>query len=278
MSVLRIGHSPDADDAFMFYAFAAGQVTVEGYEIVQVLEEIESLNRRALDGDLEVTAISAAAYPMVADKYRIMPCGASVGRNYGPIVFSTAPMEVDELQGKRVAVPGEYTTAYLLFRIYVDHPFIPVFLPFDEVGEALSSGRADAGLIIHEGQITWEAQGYSKVLDLGKVWGDATGLPIPLGLDVVHRRLSDDGATRVAEALQASIRYAMTHEEEAVDYALPFGRGIDRETCRRFVRMYVNEDTLDLGEEGRKALETLYQKAYERGLISAVPPLDIVEL
>ena len=278
MTILRIGHSPDPDDAFMYYALATGEVTIEGYEIQQVLEEIESLNKRALAGDIEVTAISAAAYPHLADKYRIMACGASVGRNYGPIVIARAPLTADGLEGKRVAIPGEYTTAYLLLRIYLDRPFTPVFLPFNEVGEAVSMGKVDAGLIIHEGQITWQEQGYTNVLDLGKTWGEDTSLPIPLGLDVVHRRIGDGAASKVAQALEASIRYAMAHEDEAVEYALPFGRGVDRETCRRFVRMYVNEDTLNLGEDGRRALETLYQRAYERGLIPTVPTLDILSL
>lgn len=277
MNLLRIGHSPDPDDAFMFYALAAGRVIIEGYEVEQVLGEIEYLNQRAISGDLEVTAISAAAYPIVADKYRIMACGASVGRNYGPVVMATAPMKIDDLEGKRIAIPGKYTTAYLLFRIYADRPFTPVFLPFDQIGEAITTGEVDAGLIIHEGQITWEAQGYSRIMDLGKVWWDDTGLPIPLGLDMVHRRLGQDVCSQIASTLQSSIRYAMAHEDDAVEYALPFGRGIDRDTCRRFVRMYVNEDTINMGEEGRVALQTLYHRAHERGLIASVPPLDIIE-
>ena len=278
MSVLRVGHSPDADDAFMFYALANGKVTIEGFEVEQVLEDIESLNRRAMRGELEVTAISAAAYPRLADKYRIMACGASVGRNYGPTVVSTTPMTPDRLENKRIAIPGEYTTAYLLIRIYLGRPFTPVFLHFDEIVEAVGNGDVDAGLIIHEGQITLEAQGYVTVLDLGKAWGDDTGLPIPLGLDMVHRRLGEDTSKRVAEAFEASIRYAIAHEDAAVEYAMPFGRGIDRDTCRRFVRMYVNEDTINMGEEGRKALETLYRRAHEGGLIESIPPLDIVGL
>ncbi len=277
MERLRIGHSPDADDAFMFYGFAAGKVTIEGFEIEQVLEDIESLNRRALSGELEVTAISAGAYPRLSHEYRIMACGASVGRHYGPIVVSLAPLEPADLEGKAIAVPGEYTTAYLLLRIYLDRPFTPVFVPFDKVGEAVASGEADAAVIIHEGQITWEAQGYTRVLDLGQTWSDDTGLPIPLGLDMVHRRLGDGTAQKVAGGLERSIRYAISHEEEAIDYALPFGRGIDRETCRRFVRMYVNEDTLDMGPEGRRALETLYSRAHQRGLIDAIPPLDFIQ-
>ena len=196
MSVLRVGHSPDADDAFMFYALANGKVTIEGFEVEQVLEDIESLNRRAMRGELEVTAISAAAYPRLADKYRIMACGASVGRNYGPTVVSTTPMTADGLENKRIAIPGEYTTAYLLIRIYLGRPFTPVFLHFDEIVEAVGTGKVDAGLIIHEGQITLEAQGYTTVLDLGKAWGDDTGLPIPLGLDMVHRRLGEDTSAK----------------------------------------------------------------------------------
>ena len=286
MSVLRVGHSPDADDAFMFYALAAGKVVMPGFGVEQVLEDIQSLNKRALRGDLEVTAISAAAYPGLSDKYRIMACGASVGRNYGPIVISRpgrgtaggASLGAGALEGRTVAIPGEQTTAYLLLRIYVDRPFTPVFLPFDEVGEAVETGRVDAGVIIHEGQITWEAQGFSNVLDLGREWGEDTGLPIPLGLDVVHRRLGDETARKVSETLEASIRYAIGHEEDAVDYALPFGRGIDRDTCIRFVRMYVNEDTINMGDEGRRALEMLYARAYERGLIPEIPTLDIVGL
>jgi 1,4-dihydroxy-6-naphthoate synthase len=262
----------------MFYALANGKVTIEGFEVEQVLEDIESLNRRAMRGELEVTAISAAAYPRLADKYRIMACGASVGRNYGPTVVSTLPMTVDGLEDKRIAIPGEYTTAYLLIRIYLGRPFTPVFLNFDEIVEAVRTGKVDAGLIIHEGQITLEAQGYTTVLDLGKAWGDDTGLPIPLGLDMVHRRLGEDTSGHVAQAFEASIRYAIAHEDAAVEYALPYGRGIDRDTCRRFVRMYVNEDTINMGEEGHKALETLYHRAYERGLIESIPPLDIVGL
>ena len=277
MPTLRVGHSPDADDAFMFYAFATGKVIVEGYEVKQVLEDIQSLNRRAATGELEVTAISAGAYPALADRYRIMACGSSVGRNYGPIVVSTTLDDADELEGKRIGVPGEQTTAYLLLRIYSRWSFTPVFLDFDSIGDAVRSGKVDAGIIIHEGQITWQDQGYANLLDLGKAWGEDTGLPIPLGLDVVHRRLGDVGARRVARAFEASIKYAIEHEDDAVEYALPFGRGIDRDTCRRFVRMYVNEDTVNMGDEGKRALATLYGHARERGLIPAVPPLDIIE-
>ena len=278
MPPFRIGHSPDADDAFMFYAFATGKVTIEGYEIEQVLEDIESLNGRAMKGDLEVTAISAASYPRVADKYRIMACGSSIGRNYGPILLAREPLTPAGLEGKTIGIPGQYTTAYLLLRIYMERPFVPVFLNFDQVGQAVMASKVDAGVIIHEGQITWEQEGFTNVLDLGAAWGEDTGLPIPLGLDVVHRKLGEEAAERVAQAFHASISYAIEHEDEAVDYALPFGRGIDRETCRRFVRMYVNQDTVNMGDEGKRALETMYQRAHQRGIIPSVPALDIVGL
>ena len=277
MDVLRIGHSPDPDDAFMFYAFATGVVTVAGYEVQQVLKDIESLNQLAMQGDIEVTAISAGAYPRLAHQYRIMACGASVGRSYGPMLLSRSIKDLIGLEGKRIGIPGEYTTAYLLLRTYLSVPFEPVIVSFDKIGDAVGSGEVDAGLFIHEVQLTWKAEGYTNLLDLGEAWTKDTGLPIPLGLDVVNRSLGDETAQQVAKAFQASIRYAISHEDDAVDYALPFGRGIDADTCRRFVRMYVNQDTINMGEEGVQALQTLYQRAHQRGLITEVPTLDIVE-
>ena len=181
------------------------------------------------------------------------------------------------LEGKRIGIPGEYTTAYLLLRTYLSVPFEPVIVSFDKIGDAVGSGEVDAGLFIHEVQLTWKAEGYTNLLDLGEAWTKDTGLPIPLGLDVVNRSLGDETAKQVAKAFQASIRYAISHEDDAVDYALPFGRGIDADTCRRFVRMYVNQDTINMGEEGVQALQTLYQRAHQRGLITEVPTLDIVE-
>ena len=180
------------------------------------------------------------------------------------------------MEGKRIGIPGPYTTAYLLLRIYIERPFEPVFLNFDAVGDAVNSGEVDAGLIIHEGQITWQSQGFANLMDLGVEWGKDTGLPIPLGIDVVHRRLGEDASLRVTKGFAASIKYALDHEDDAVDYSLPFGRGIDRETCRRFVKMYVNEDTLNMGQEGVQALQTMYSKAQERGIIPEVPTMDIL--
>lgn len=276
MKTLSIGHSPDADDAFMFYGLASGRVKVDGYAVDHVLEDIESLNRRARGAELDVTAISAAAYPSVASLYRIMSCGASVGRRYGPIVLAREPLSMAQLAGRRVAVPGEHTTAYLLFRLYMTESFEPVLMDFEAIMDAVASGRADAGVVIHEGQLTWPESGLHKLADLGDLWMNDTGLPIPLGLDVIRRGLGDAVMNAVARGLKDSIVLARTHEEDAVDYAMQFGRGVDRETCRQFVRMYVNEDTVDMGDDGRRALETLYARAVSRGILDRAPNLDIL--
>ena len=275
MSIIRIGHSPDADDAFMYYALAHGKVRVGNYEVQHVMEDIESLNQRALSGELEGTAISAGAYPQVADKYRIMSVGSSIGRNYGPMVVARSDRADTSLQNARVAIPGTYTTAYLLLRLYAEG-FEAVPIDFDKIMPAVQNGEVDAGLLIHEGQVTYSDEGLVKLLDLGEAWGQDTGLPIPLGLDMVRRDLGEEMAVLMAESLRDSIQYAFDHEDEALDYAIKFSRGIERETCRRFVRMYVNDDTLDMGEEGKRALEILYARAVERGIIDAVPPIDLI--
>ena len=270
------GHSPDADDAFMFYALAEGHVAIGDYEIGHHMEDIESLNLRANSGELDVTAISAAHYPNVAKHYRIMSCGASVGRRYGPVVVAKTAMRETDLAGKTIAVPGEFTTSYLLWRTFGPDEFSPLFLDFDEVETAVEQGRADAGILLHEGQILYEQRGFNAVIDLGKRWFEETGLPIPLGLDCVNRRLGDELSTAVARALRESVAYARSHEDDALDYALAFGRGIDKEDARRFVRMYVNDDTEDMGDEGRAALETLFKMAADRNIIETVPEIDIV--
>ena len=273
---ISIGHSPDADDAFMFYALATKAVTIPGYEIEHVMDDIESLNVRSETGDLDVTAVSAAHYPKIADKYRVMSCGASIGRNYGPTLVTTSPMSAADLVGKRIGVPGEFTTSWLLFQIFFQGDIDPVFLHFDAVTAAIIKGDVDAGILLHEGQILYEQQGLHLVMDLGKEWFSETGLPIPLGLDLIHRRLGDK-SQMVANALKASIVYAREREDDALDYALGFGRGIDREDGRTFVRMYVNEDTVDMGADGVKALETMYRMAEERGLIAKAPKLDLIQ-
>ena len=278
MKKLSIGHSPDADDAFMFYGLASERVKIDGYTIDHVMEDIETLNRRARRGELDVTAISAAAYPDVAHLYRIMSCGASVGRKYGPIVLAREPMSVDALAGRRIAVPGAQTTAFMLLRLYVPGAFTPVMMNFDRIMEAVASGETDAGVIIHEGQLTWQSSGLHRVIDLGEAWMNDTALPIPLGLDVIRRGFDDAAMTRIAQALKESIVLARTDEDAAVDYAMRFGRGLDRETCRQFVRMYVNADTVDMGDEGTRALAELYDRAQKRGLLPTSPHLDILRV
>ena len=223
MSIIRIGHSPDADDAFMYYALAHGKVRVGNYEVQHVMEDIESLNQRALSGELEGTAISAGAYPQVADKYRIMSVGSSIGRNYGPMVVARSDRADTSLQNARVAIPGTYTTAYLLLRLYAEG-FEAVPIDFDKIMPAVQNGEVDAGLLIHEGQVTYSDEGLVKLLDLGEAWGQDTGLPIPLGLDMVRRDLGEEMAVLMAESLRDSIQYAFDHEDEALDYAIKFSR------------------------------------------------------
>ncbi len=273
MTLIRIGHSPDPDDAFMFYALTAGKVRAEGVEIEHVLEDIESLNRRARAAELEVTAISAAAYALVADRYRIMDPGASMGKGYGPILVAREPMDPREIPDRVVAIPGSHTTAALLLRMYCGDPPI-IEVAFDKIPKVVLEGQAHLGLLIHEGQITHQALGLHKVLDLGQAWERETGLPLPLGINVVRRDLGEATAVLLSHALSRSIAYAHAHVDEALEYAMKFGRGIDKETCRRFVLMYVNDYTVTLGAEGRRALERLFALAHQKGLIASIPPLD----
>jgi len=276
MQTIRIGHSPDPDDAFMFYALTAGKVTIPGARIEHVLEDIESLNRRARTGDLEVTAVSAATYTLVADDYRLMDPGASMGKGYGPILVAREPMAVSEIPKRVVAIPGSHTTAALLLRLYVPEEPPLIEVAFDKIPKAVLEGQADLGLLIHEGQITHGAMGLTKVLDLGEAWQRDTGLPLPLGVNVMRRDLGEPMHRALSQGLRDSIAWAHANVDEALEYAMRYGRGIDKETCRRFVLMYVNDYTLALGEEGRAALARLFGLAHARGLIPAVPPIDAV--
>ncbi len=275
--ILRVGHSPDPDDAFMFYALAKGVVTLPGYKIEHVMADIQSLNLRAFEGDLEMTAISAHAYPKVAHKYGILHCGASMGRNYGPVLVTKNFIHPSEglraLRGKRIAVPGPWTTAFLLLNLALDQ-YTPVQADFDKIMDMVERGEVDAGLIIHEGQITYREHGMFKALDLGEWWRAITPLPLPLGLDVVRRDLGDL-IPKLSKAMRDSIDYAIAHEADAVPYALEFGRGIDLDTGTRFVRMYVNRDTQDLHGEGVAALKLLYDMAVSRGFLDKVPDLTL---
>ena len=273
MQVIRIGHSPDPDDAFMFYALTHGKVTIPGVRVEHLLEDIESLNRRAAGGELEVTAVSCATYPAIAGRYRLMDPGASMGKGYGPILVARRSFAEGTLRQKVIAIPGYGTTAYLLLRLALGDPPV-IVVAFDQIPRVVQEGQADAGLLIHEGQITYDRMGLTKVLDLGERWTKDTGLPLPLGVNVTRRDLGPDMAGQLSAALRAAIRYAHEHPDEAVAYAMRYGRGIDAETCHRFVHMYVNDYTVTLGEEGLRALTTLYGLAVRKGLLGAIPPID----
>jgi 5,8-dihydroxy-2-naphthoate synthase len=276
LRALRFGHSPDADDAFMFYGFHAGLADVPGCRVEHVLEDIQSLNRRALErADLEITAVSAHAYALLADRYAVLSCGASMGIGYGPIVVAREAVSLAALRGRRVAIPGPLTTAALLLRIECPD-CVPVEVRFDRIPDAVAGGEVDAGVIIHESQLTYQRQGLVKVIDFGELWQRRDGLPVPLGLDVVRRDLGGDLMRAVSRGFRSSIEAARDHEDEAIRYALQFGRGLDRDDGRRFVRMYVNDLTLDMGETGRRALEWLYRQAVEAGAIRHAPALEIV--
>jgi 5,8-dihydroxy-2-naphthoate synthase len=276
MPVVRIGHSPDPDDAFMFYALTAGKVTIPGVSIAHVLEDIESLNRRARTAELEVTAVSAATYTLVADRYRLMDPGASMGKGYGPILVARTPIDPKDIPSKVVAIPGSHTTASLLLRMFVSEEPALIEVAFDKIPQAVVDGQADLGLLIHEGQITHQQMGLVKVLDLGEAWQRETGLPLPLGVNVMRRDLGDPMHRALSQGLRESIAWGHANVDEALEYAMRYGRGIDKETCRRFVLMYVNDYTVKLGAEGMAALERLFSMAYRRKLIPAIPPLDAI--
>jgi len=272
--IIRVGHSPDPDDAFMFYGLSSGKVKLEGITIQHHLEDIQTLNERAYRGELEVTAISAHAYAFVADKYWVMKTGASMGEGYGPVIVSKKYHSLEELTGKRVATPGPLTTATLLFKIFTEG-IDQVDIPFDQIMDRVSSGEFDAGLLIHEGQITYQEHGFNKIVDFGELWQRLYGLPLPLGLDVVRKDLGEDLARKLSQGLRQSIHFGYTHQQDAIPYALQYGRGIDRKLGERFVKMYVSELTVDMGELGLKALELLYRLGSERGVVPNIPTIEL---
>jgi 1,4-dihydroxy-6-naphthoate synthase len=272
---IRLGHSPDPDDAFMFWALAAGQVDTRGFEFEQVLEDIQTLNAWALDGRLEVTAISLATYPLVQERYVLLPHGASMGSGYGPIVVSREPLGVEELRGREIAVPGALTTAFLTLRVAIgDFRYREV--PFEQIPQAVADGDADVGLLIHEGQLTFEDYGLHRVLDLGEWWLLETGLPLPLGVNVARRDLGDELLHDLSEVLGDAIQCGLDNRAEALEYALQFGRGIDAAVADRFVSMYVNELTQDYGGEGRKAVGELLRRGEAIGAWPSPVRVDFV--
>jgi 1,4-dihydroxy-6-naphthoate synthase len=271
---ITVAHSPDSDDAFMFFGLASGSVDTGGIVVDQVLSDIETLNRAAFDGRYEVTAVSFHAYAHLADKYALLPHGASMGDKYGPIVVARQDGGPAGVKGSRIAIPGTLTTAYLTLRIY-EPDFEFVVVPFDEIQQAVLDGKAEAGLLIHEGQLTYQDEGLRKIVDLGEWWAERTGgLPLPLGGNIIRRDLGPDMIAKVSKMLHDSIAYALSHRAEAVEYALQFGRGLDRAKTDRFVGMYVNDLTLAYGDRGRRGLERLMTDAFERGLIPQRVPVE----
>jgi 1,4-dihydroxy-6-naphthoate synthase len=269
---ITVAHSLDPDDAFMFYGLASGSVDTGGIEVGQFLSDIETLNRAAFDGTYEVTAVSFHAYAHLADKYALLPHGASMGDNYGPIVV--AREDGGRVKGRKIAIPGTLTTAYLALRLY-EPDFEYVVVPFDQIEEFVLQGKADAGLLIHEGQLKYADNGLKKIVDLGEWWAERTGgLPLPLGGNVIRRDLGPEMIARVSKLLHDSIAYALSHRKAAVEYAQQFGRGLDKERTDKFVGMYVNDLTLGYGDRGRKAVERLMAEAFDKGLIPRRVPVE----
>lgn len=277
IDLIRLGHSPDPDDAFMFYGLARGAVDCEGLRFEHRLEDIETLNRRAFAGELEVTALSVNAYSHVCDKYLLLNTGASMGVGYGPMLVAREPLVPEALRGAKIAVPGEFTTAFLALKMWLGE-FTHEVVPFDQIFRAVRNGGVAAGLIIHEGQLTFEQEGFYCVADLGKWWmeGPGEGLPLPLGVNGVRRDLGPDICRRIDRVLRRSIEYGMAHRAEAVRYSMQWGRGLDESLADRFIGMYVNDWTLDTGTKGRPAIEKFLDYARERSLIPAECRVEFV--
>jgi 1,4-dihydroxy-6-naphthoate synthase len=275
--VITVGHSPDPDDAFMFYALAHDKLDTGDLAFRHELQDIETLNRRALRGELEVTAVSIHAYASLLDRYALLPSGCSMGDRYGPMVVARRPMQVNELSGTTVAVPGTLTTAFLALRLRLPGGFHYEVLPFDQIIPAVVGGKFEAGLIIHEGQLTFQNQGLHLVIDLGVWWQEWTALPLPLGGNVVRRDLGPETMRQISRLIKESIRYGLAHREDALGYALKYARDMDRGLADRFVGMYVNDWTLDYGPRGRAAVTRLLDEAHQAGIISRPVQVEFVE-
>lgn len=264
--VISVAHSPDSDDAFMFYGLATNKLDTGDLKFTHVLKDIQTLNEDAMNGVYDVTAVSFHAYAYISDKYALLPHGASIGDNYGPIVVSKEPHSEDEISKMKIGVPGELTSAFLALRIY-NPDFEYEVIPFDKIIDAVLSERVDAGLLIHEGQLFYHELGLSKILDLGEWWHEETGLPLPMGGNAIRRDLGKDLMKRVSHYLRESIRYSLDNREHALDYAMQFARDMDTDTADRFVAMWVNDLTLDYGERGKEGVRRLLAEGYERGII-----------
>ena len=281
-----LGHSPDPDDAFMFYAMAANKINLRGYRFKHQLEDIQTLNERALRGELHISAVSIHAYAYIADKYLLLPCGASMGDGYGPLLIARrrtpnlehGPSNEDipkQLRACIIAVPGTMTSAFLALQLYLGE-FKYVVVPFDEIFETVRQGRADAGLIIHEGQLTYAQSGFTKIIDLGEWWKARTGLPLPLGANVLRKDIPQDIQADLAAILRESIEFGLSHRVEAVQHSMPYARGMGKDLASKFIGMYVNEFTLDYGDVGRQAIRRFLGEARERGHIDREIAIDFV--
>ncbi len=278
MMKLTLGHSPDPDDAFMFYALAASKIPTGDYEFEHILQDIQTLNERAGREELDITAVSIHAYAYLSDRYALLSSGASMGDNYGPMLVSLSPVSREDLTSKVIAVPGIQTSAYLALQLYLGgkggEAFQFIVVPFDQIFEALKEGRADVGLIIHEGQLTYAREGFHLVEDLGVWWHRETGgLPLPLGGNAIRRSLGEERIREISTILRQSILYGLEHRQAGVRHALPLGRGLDESDADRFIGMYVNELTVDYGDRGRKAVTAFLSRAAEHGLIPAMPEI-----
>ncbi len=276
MKTISVAHSPDSDDAFMFYGLATNKLETEGLKFEHTLKDIQSLNEDARNGVYDVTAISFHAYAYVSDKYALLPHGASIGDKYGPILVSKEPRDPNEIGGMKIAVPGELTSAFLALRIY-NNEFDYKVIPFDEIIDAVKKGEVDAGLLIHEGQLFYKQEGLDKVLDLGEWWHERTGLPLPMGGNAIRRELGQGLMEQVSEHLHRSIVYSMENREDALAYAMQFARDMAPELADRFVAMWVNDLTLDYGERGREAVRVLLDEGHKKGIIPHRVAVDFVE-
>lgn len=266
-TLIHVGHSPDPDDAFMFHALANDKIDTGNYTFTHELQDIETLNQRALKAELELTAVSLHGYAYLTDTYAICACGASIGDNYGPMVVTREPGSIDSLKGKNIAIPGKLTTAFLALKLLLGDDFTYEIHPFDEILNVVEAGKVDAGLIIHEGQLTYGNQGLHLIVDLGRWWHDETGLPLPLGANAIRKDLGEPAMHEVTALLKQSIQYGLDHRQEALEYALQFGRDLDHSKADEFVGMYVNDWTLDFGPRGREAVKLLLDRGHEAGII-----------
>jgi 5,8-dihydroxy-2-naphthoate synthase len=276
MTTIHVAHSPDSDDAFMFYALAAGKIDTEGLTYVHELQDIETLNQRAMRGELEVTAVSIHAYAYLSDRYALLPHGASMGDRYGPRLVARTPMSRADLRGKRIAIPGKLTSAYLALRLF-EPDFEPVVTPFDQIEEAVMRGDVDVGLLIHEGQLTFADNGLHLIQDLGEWWFGETCLPLPLGGNVIRKDLGESMTRKISRHLHDSIAYGLHHRTAALDHSMQFARGLERSKADTFVGMYVNDWTLDYGERGREAVRLFLERGVKAGVIERPITVEFVD-